>query len=53
LDKKADTTAPEAERLGLTTATFDTLRTARLGTDLAKSEEVEIMPRNNPDGKPD
>ncbi len=51
LAKKVDTAAQEAERLGLTTATL-ILRMARLEIDRAEPEEVEIMPRNNPRGKP-
>jgi hypothetical protein len=51
LAKKVDTAAQEAERLGLTAATL-ILRMARLEIDRAEPEEVEIMPRNNPRGKP-
>ena len=51
LAKKVDTAAQEAERLGLTTATL-ILRMARLEIDRAEPEEVEIMSRNNPRGKP-
>ena len=51
LARKVDTAAQEAERLGLTTATL-ILPMARLEIDRAEPEGVEIMPRNNPDGKP-
>jgi len=51
LARKVDTAAIEAERLGLTTATL-ILRMARLEIDRAEPDEVEIMPRNNPYGKP-
>lgn len=51
LAQKVDTAAQEAERLGLTTATL-ILRMARLEIDRAEPDEVEIMPRNNPRGKP-
>lgn len=51
LAQKVDTAAQEAEQLGLTTATL-ILRMARLEIDRAEPDEVEIMPRNNPRGKP-
>jgi len=51
LAQKVDTAAKEAERLGLTTATF-ILRVSRLDIDRAEPDEVESMPRNNWRGKP-
>ncbi len=51
LAQKVDTAAIEAESLGLTTATL-ILRMARLEIDRAEPDEVEIMARNNQNGKP-
>jgi len=47
-----DTTAIEAERLGLTKATLIQLM-ERLKTDRVKPDKVESMPNNNPFGKSD
>jgi hypothetical protein len=51
LARKVDMAAKEAERLGLTTATFDTSK-GTPGIDRAEPGEVESMQINNPDGKP-
>jgi hypothetical protein len=51
LARKVDMAAIEAESLGLTTATL-ILRMTRLEIDRAEPDAVEIMPRNNPYGKP-